>query len=122
MTARPEHWEGMIVGDPTRHAAIEVARGNLAVIESSTAEPKLLTRSVDFYYGSFQALKNVSIEMRPQEVTAFIGPSGCGKSTFLRVLNRMNDTIPGTRLTGEVFLDGENIYRPGLDVVELRKR
>lgn len=78
-------------------------------------------KEVDFFYGSFQALKKVSLEMRPQRVTALIGPSGCGKSTFLRCLNRMNDLIDGTRLEGKVTIDGHDIYAPQVDVVELRK-
>ena len=67
-------------------------------------------KEVNFYYGDFHALKNITMEMERNTVTAFIGPSGCGKSTFLRLLNRMNDLIPGTRLTGEILIDGENIY------------
>jgi len=78
-------------------------------------------KDVDFFYGTFQALKKVSLEMRPQRVTALIGPSGCGKSTFLRCLNRMNDLIDGTRLEGKVTIDGHDIYAPQVDVVELRK-
>ncbi|QYK53277.1 MAG: phosphate ABC transporter ATP-binding protein [Fimbriimonadaceae bacterium] len=78
-------------------------------------------KEVDFFYGTFQALKKVSLEMRPQRVTALIGPSGCGKSTFLRCLNRMNDLIDGTRLEGKVTIDGHDIYAPQVDVVELRK-
>jgi len=78
-------------------------------------------KNVDFFYGTFQALKKISLEMRPQKVTALIGPSGCGKSTFLRCLNRMNDLIDGTRLEGQVTIDGHDIYAPQVDVVELRK-
>ena len=77
---------------------------------------------VNFYYGDFHALKNITMEMERNTVTAFIGPSGCGKSTFLRLLNRMNDLIPGTRLTGEILIDGENIYARQTEVVELRKK
>jgi phosphate transport system ATP-binding protein len=79
-------------------------------------------RNIDFYYGDFQALKNISMIMESHTVTAFIGPSGCGKSTFLRLFNRMNDLIPGSRLTGECLIDGENIYKKGTDVDELRKK
>ena len=85
-------------------------------------DPKIVTRDVDFYYGSFQALKNVSIEIREHQITALIGPSGCGKSTFLRALNRMNDTIYGARLEGSVLIDDNNIYENGVDVVHLRQR
>ena len=79
-------------------------------------------RALDFYYGTKQALQGITIGIRPNLVTAFIGPSGCGKSTFLRTLNRMNDIIPGTRVSGEVLIDGQNIYAPGVDVVDLRRR
>ncbi len=85
-------------------------------------DPKIVTRDVDFYYGSFQELKNVSIEVREHQITALIGPSGCGKSTFLRALNRMNDTIYGARLEGSVLIDNNNIYENGVDVVHLRQR
>lgn len=79
-------------------------------------------KEVNFYYGDFHALKNITMEMERNTVTAFIGPSGCGKSTFLWLLNRMNDLIPGTRLTGEILIDGENIYARQTEVVELRKK
>ncbi|HYQ93124.1 MAG TPA: phosphate ABC transporter ATP-binding protein PstB [Candidatus Competibacteraceae bacterium] len=84
--------------------------------------PKMVCRKVNVYYGEKHAIKDVSIDIGNQQVTAFIGPSGCGKSTFLRCLNRMNDTIPGCRVTGEIHLDGENIYDKNLDVVQLRAR
>jgi phosphate transport system ATP-binding protein len=77
---------------------------------------------MDFYYGASKALSRISLEIQPKNVTALIGPSGCGKSTFLRCLNRMNDTIPGTRVEGKVLLEGEDIYSPGMDVVTLRQR
>jgi phosphate transport system ATP-binding protein len=83
---------------------------------------KIAVRNLDFYYGKAQALHDVSLEVKERIVMAFIGPSGCGKSTFLRTLNRMNDVIPGTRVEGEVLMDGVDIYRPGTDVVELRRR
>ena len=79
-------------------------------------------KSLDFYYGDFKALEDISVEIGEKQATALIGPSGCGKSTFLRCLNRMNDLIPGTRIRGEIFLGGENIYDPGVDVVHLRRR
>ena len=84
--------------------------------------PKIEVKNLDFYYGKSQALFDVSLQIPKGEVTAFIGPSGCGKSTFLRTLNRMNDTIDGTRVDGTVLLDGENIYAPKTDIVSLRKR
>ena len=77
---------------------------------------------LDFYYGSSRALSNINIEIEPRKVTALIGPSGCGKSTFLRCLNRMNDTIAGTRVDGRILLNGEDIYGAGMDVVTLRQR
>ena len=79
-------------------------------------------KDLSLFYGSFQALKGVSLEIAPNRITALIGPSGCGKSTFLRSLNRMNDLIEGVRITGTVFIDGKDIYRPGTDLLELRKR
>ena len=82
----------------------------------------IVAKEVNFYYGDFHALKNITMSMERNTVTAFIGPSGCGKSTFLRLLNRMNDLIPGTRLTGEILIDGENIYARQTEVVELRKK
>jgi phosphate transport system ATP-binding protein len=90
--------------------------------ELAPSAPKIQAANVDFYYGDFQALKNINISVAPQQVTALIGPSGCGKSTFLRCLNRMNDLIDRTRLTGSVTLDGQDIYAPRVDVVDLRKR
>ena len=79
-------------------------------------------KNIDFYYGDFHALKSIDMAIAANTVTAFIGPSGCGKSTFLRLFNRMNDLISGTRLTGECLVGGENIYRRGVNVDELRKR
>ena len=83
---------------------------------------KISVRQLNFFYGKSQALHDISLEIPEREVMAFIGPSGCGKSTFLRTLNRMNDTIPGARVEGEVLLDGKNINAPGTDVVTLRRR
>jgi phosphate transport system ATP-binding protein len=85
-------------------------------------ETKIQARGVNVYYGDKRAIDDVSIDIETQFVTAFIGPSGCGKSTFLRTLNRMNDTIPTARVEGEIKLDGEDIYRSGMDVVQLRAR
>jgi len=83
---------------------------------------KLAVDELDFYYNSFRALSGITVKVRANEITALIGPSGCGKSTFLRCLNRMNDTIEGIRVTGTVLLDQQDIYAPGTDVVELRRR
>jgi len=84
-------------------------------------EIKIITKDLSLFYGDKQALKNISIEIQDKKVTAFIGPSGCGKSTFLRVLNRMNDLIDNVKITGEVSVDGVNIYDKNIDVVNLRK-
>jgi phosphate transport system ATP-binding protein len=89
---------------------------------SAGASAKIAVRDLNFFYGKSQALHNVSLEIPERIVMAFIGPSGCGKSTFLRTLNRMNDVIPGTRVDGEVLMDGGDVYAPGTDVVELRRK
>lgn len=82
---------------------------------------KFTVENLDLYYGDFQALKNITMNLPANEITAFIGPSGCGKSTFLKTLNRMNDLVEGCKITGNVCLDGENIYG-SMDVNNLRKR
>lgn len=83
---------------------------------------KMHTKDLDFFYGDFQAIHTVSIEFFENRVTALIGPSGCGKSTYLRCLNRMNDLIPGIRVSGKAMLDSDDIYDPDVDVVTLRRR
>ena len=88
----------------------------------SDVQPVFSVQNLDFYYGPTKALININLEIMPRKVTALIGPSGCGKSTFLRCLNRMNDTIDGTRVEGKILLDGKNIYDPDMDVVTLRQR
>jgi phosphate transport system ATP-binding protein len=90
--------------------------------EWTSKDPRITCREVAVRYGEKLALRNVNIDIGGNEVLAFIGPSGCGKSTFLRCLNRMNDTIPGCRVSGEILLDGEDIYHDGLDVVPLRAK
>ena len=85
-------------------------------------ENKIEVRNFSFYYGDFQALIDLNLHIRKNQITALIGPSGCGKSTFLRAINRMNDTIANTRTEGEILLDNQNIYAPQVDVVELRQR
>jgi phosphate transport system ATP-binding protein len=82
---------------------------------------RIQVNNLDLYYDAFQALKNVNFTLAVQDVAALIGPSGCGKSTFIRVLNRMNDLIPSCRITGEVLLDGEDVYG-SMDVTDLRRR
>ena len=82
---------------------------------------KIDAQNVDFHYGDFHALKNISMQIEANTSVAFIGPSGCGKSTFLRLFNRMNDLIPDTRLEGKIFIDGRDIYSKGEKVDTLRK-
>lgn len=82
---------------------------------------KIEAKNVNFYYGGFQALKDISLNIKEHEVVAFIGPSGCGKSTFLRLFNRMNDLIPNTHIEGEIDIDGNNIYDKAVNVDRLRK-
>jgi len=114
-------------------AAAQVSKAMVEVAQRATRhaneirdEParsnKISIRNLDFFYGSSQALHNISMDIQQRVVTAFIGPSGCGKSTFIRTLNRMNDVIPGTRVEGQVLIDGRDIYSAGTDVVELRRR
>ena len=88
----------------------------------SPTATKIEVDNLNFYYGKTQALKEISIKIPERQVMAFIGPSGCGKTTFLRTLNRMNDVIAGTRVEGKVTIDGEDIYTPGADVVDLRRK
>jgi len=88
----------------------------------SDPNPVFKIRNLDFYYGSSLALSQINMDILPQRVTALIGPSGCGKSTFLRCLNRMNDTISGTRVEGQILLEGNDIYDPDEDLAYLRQR
>ena len=83
---------------------------------------KIEVDGLNFFYGEKRALQDISIKIKPHVVTAFIGPSGCGKSTFLRTLNRMNDIIPGTRAEGRILIDNVDIYKSGMDVVQLRRQ
>src|SRR5688572_2241432 len=112
---------------PATLAANAPAKSRMSVdirhsAETKTGAIKVSARNVDVFYGEKHALKSVSVEIPERSVTAFIGPSGCGKSTFLRCLNRMNDTIEGCRVKGEILLDEQDVYAPSLDVVELRAR
>ena len=84
-------------------------------------DPILQVKDLDLWYGAHQALHSVSMDIPEKSITAFIGPSGCGKSTFLKTLNRMNDLVPGVKITGEVRYRGEDIYAPGTDVCRLRR-
>src|SRR5689334_20263191 len=87
-----------------------------------TAQAKIDVRDMNFYYGLNRVLDHINVSFLPNQVTALIGPSGCGKSTFLRTLNRMNDIVPGARVDGAVTIDGQDIYAPSVDVVDLRRR
>src|ERR1700751_1503937 len=116
-----EHLQAMSPAAARR--AMPVSQPGLPQTETKPASrEKVLIRDLDFYYGGFKALKNVTLPLHDKRVTAFIGPSGCGKSTLLRVLNRIYELYPGQRATGEVLVDGHNILSPGLDLNLLRAR
>jgi phosphate transport system ATP-binding protein len=114
MVATPQPQQSQIAGDPA------------AAPETKSAAPKpgatckLMARDINFFYGQFQALHSISLDIPANKVTAFIGPSGCGKSTFLRTMNRMNETLRNTRVEGELKLDGEDLL--GMDVTDVRRR
>jgi phosphate transport system ATP-binding protein len=110
------------VDNQTNNTKIPQTADSNIPLGQKISEPKMTARSLDFYYGAHQALHGVSLDIDENKVTALIGPSGCGKSTFLRTLNRMNETIPGTRLEGTVRLDGIDIYRDVSDVSTVRTR
>jgi phosphate transport system ATP-binding protein len=105
----------------TTTASGVLARGDMLAVRAGDA-PKVAASNVNVFYKEKQALMDVSIDIHSRQVTALIGPSGCGKSTFLRCLNRMNDVVDGCRVTGNILLDGEDIYAPKVDVVSLRSR
>ena len=94
----------------------------MQAMQTTAGSVKIEVQNLDFYYGPKKALSNISMQMHEHEITALIGPSGCGKSTFLRCINRMNDMIDGTRVEGTILIDGEDIYRPDMDVVSLRNK
>ena len=98
------------------------AEPKIQITDFPATEIKMVTGDVNVWYGDKQAIKNVSLDIPARSVTALIGPSGCGKSTYLRCLNRMNDTIDICRVKGDIRLDGEDVYNPALDVVQLRAR
>jgi phosphate transport system ATP-binding protein len=109
--------------DDTATASVDLpAVASASAPDDVAARPRIEVQGLSVVYGERRALHDVSLRIAPRRVTALIGPSGCGKSTFLRVMNRMNDTIDGARVTGTVRLDGESVYAPGVDVVELRRR
>ncbi|MGV6873647.1 phosphate ABC transporter ATP-binding protein PstB [Pseudochelatococcus sp. B33] len=106
----------------TASTLTESTDGTVRSPDPHTRNVRLRARHVEVFYGEKQALFDVSLDVPDRAVTSLIGPSGCGKTTFLRCINRMNDTIEGCRVTGEIVLDGQDIYDPSLDVVELRAR
>jgi len=116
LTPRDANPGGVALPPPAPAEAVPVA--DLAF----STPVRMEARHLDFWYGQSQALFDISLRIPERSVTAFIGPSGCGKSTFLRCLNRMNDIIAGTRVEGTVLLDDLNIYRTGIDIVDLRRR
>jgi phosphate transport system ATP-binding protein len=97
-----------------------------ATSTATTAQPgkghAIEIKKVDIYYGSYRAVHDVNLDVNERKITAFIGPSGCGKSTVLRAINRMNDLVPGARVDGEIIFQGRNLYAPGVDAVEVRRR
>jgi len=129
ITSQPKLSSTSVPSSGTGAAAATLQQHSVSSLEMTTADAaktvtpaKISVRAMNFFYGRVQALYNVSVDIRAREVIALIGPSGCGKSTFLRTLNRMNDTIPGTRVTGEISIDGRDIYAPDSDVVALRRK
>lgn len=106
----------------TRDMSFSQLRGEPAAVAAQGAESKIKIRNLDFFYGSFQGLKHINLDIHEGMVTAFIGPSGCGKSTLLRTLNRMYDLYPGQRATGEILLNGRNVLDEGQDVNALRAK
>jgi phosphate transport system ATP-binding protein len=114
---------GVAMTKTTAAPKIEVRKRSEAPISiDEPVKTKVAVRDLNFFYARSQALHNISIEIPERVVMAFIGPSGCGKSTFLRTLNRMNDVIPATRVDGHVLIDDRDIYAPGTDVVDLRRK
>jgi phosphate transport system ATP-binding protein len=103
---------------PARKKVEREARGTVGT--TTVDNPRITCRNVNVYYGDKHAINDVSLDIAHNEILAMIGPSGCGKSTFLRCLNRMNDTVPGARVSGDIQLDGMNIYDKGVDVVPIR--
>jgi phosphate transport system ATP-binding protein len=125
MVALLETFSEILNGNQHRSMSLTVPAtdfGGTSTLEGQVAVPKIEARNVCFHYGDTQALFDVSMSIPPKRVTALIGPSGCGKSTFLRTLNRMNDLIEGRQISGQILIDGTDIYHPQVDVVALRKR
>jgi len=112
-----------IAGPDTKQTGEDLSQEiSETVGEITVSNPRMTCRNVNVYYGDKQAIMDVSLDIGKNQVIAMIGPSGCGKSTFIRCLNRMNDTIDSCRVSGDIMMDGENIYAPGMDVVPLRAR
>jgi phosphate transport system ATP-binding protein len=108
---------------PRATHAVESARASSDLGHQSSSHPgSIQARRFSFWYGGNQALKDIDLNMPSRSITALIGPSGCGKSTFLRSINRLNELIPGVKTTGEILMDDENLYAPGVDLVALRQR
>ncbi len=107
---------------PSRNLVQLSGSFSIRIIRMPNDELSFQVSDLDFYYGSFKALIDINLKIKSRSVTALIGPSGCGKSTFLRCLNRMNDTIPGTRVEGRILLEGEDIYDEFMDLADLRRR
>lgn len=118
--------EAVSVNAPRSNSAVSNSKPEFHVetkqADSDVADHKMTAKGVSVYYGKKQALFDVNLDIPGQSITALIGPSGCGKSTFLRALNRMNDVIEGCRMTGTIRLDGQDVYAPGVDPVQLRAR
>ena len=121
MTAadRAQHLPGRLDAGPLPSLAGLAARKNEPLPD--TAAPKIESIGLNFYYGHTQALRDISVKITPNVVTAFIGPSGCGKSTVLRTLNRMHEVIPNARVEGKVMLDDVDLYGKGIDAVAVRR-
>ena len=124
-TEADAHAPAIRLGTADAHPAATAAAGSVADDRAAMPDttPSVLSlQAVSFYYGAFRAVKDISIEIPTHRITALIGPSGCGKSTLLRTINRMNDLIPGTRLEGRIMYHGQDLYAPGVDPVEVRRR
>jgi len=114
---------GLATTSEDKAAEVKIGREQRKTVgEVTSANPSMSCRNVSVYYGEKMGVEDINLDVGKNEVISMIGPSGCGKSTFLRCLNRMNDTIEGCRVTGEILLDGQDTYGRGMDVVELRAR
>ena len=118
-TVTEQESEHEVESGPVRRPEVPVAR---RVDTPTDTEPVFRVKGLDFHYGAFLAIRSVTIDVFGNQITAVIGPSGCGKSTFLRCLNRMNELIPGTRVTGLIEYDGQDLYSPKVDAIEVRRR